>query len=107
MVQPKIGMMRNIAHASTACRNLNAGSARYGSSIAHILENGPDDVRKVVVNGFIRSIRNQKQRSFANVGDGSTNKPLQAILTPEQAERSEIGPAHCSTAIADQLLQTG
>lgn len=92
MVQPKARLIRSITQASTKCRYSHTRSAPHGASIAHILENGPEDSGKVVVNGFIRSIRNQKQRSFANVGDGTTTKSLQAILTPEQAERSELGP---------------
>jgi hypothetical protein len=38
------------------------------------------------VNGFVRSVRKQKKFAFAAIGDGSTLKPLQAVLTPEQAE---------------------
>jgi hypothetical protein len=70
-------------------RSIHAHSASNKSSIAHILDKGPENAEKVVVNGFIRSIRNQKQRSFASIGDGSTLEPLQALLTPEQAQRSE------------------
>jgi len=57
------------------------------SSIAHLLDKGPARPEKVVVNGFIRSIRNQKQHSFAAIGDGSTLEPLQALLSPAQAQR--------------------
>ncbi|KAE9369073.1 asparaginyl-tRNA synthetase [Stipitochalara longipes BDJ] len=57
------------------------------STIAHLLDQGPKDREKVIVNGFIRSIRNQKQRSFASVGDGSSLEPLQALLTPQQSAR--------------------
>lgn len=40
----------------------------------------------VTVAGFIRTIRNQKQRSFVELGDGSTLFPLQAVLSPSQAK---------------------
>jgi hypothetical protein len=59
-------------------------------SIAQLLDLGPVNSGNVIVNGFIRSIRNQKQRSFASIGDGSTLEPLQALLTPEQAQRLEL-----------------
>ena len=55
--------------------------------IARLLASLPDDPENVVVNGFVRSIRNQKQRSFASIGDGSSLEPLQAILNPQQAQR--------------------
>lgn len=35
--------------------------------------------------GFIRSVRKQKRFAFAEITDGSTVQPLQAILKPEQA----------------------
>ncbi len=63
-------------------------------SIAQVLDIGPADSDKVVINGFIRSIRNQKQRSFASIGDGSSLEPLQALLTPEQAQRLELPTCH-------------
>ena len=41
----------------------------------------------VTVHGWVRSVRKQKQISFANINDGSCVKGLQAILNPEQAEK--------------------
>jgi aspartyl/asparaginyl-tRNA synthetase len=40
----------------------------------------------VTVNGFVRSVRRQKRTAFAAIGDGSSLKSLQAVLTPEQAD---------------------
>jgi asparaginyl-tRNA synthetase len=37
------------------------------------------------VNGFIRSVRKQKRFAFAEISDGSTVEPMQAILKPAQA----------------------
>lgn len=48
---------------------------------------------EVVINGYIQSIRNQKQRSFAAIGDGSSMQTLQALLTPEQAKGVSYGNA--------------
>jgi hypothetical protein len=55
-------------------------------TVAKLLNSSPSD-RSVAVNGFIRSIRNQKARSFAVIGDGTSLEPLQALLTPVQAQR--------------------
>jgi len=41
--------------------------------------------KEVTVQGFIRSVRKQKRFAFAEITDGSTVQPLQAILKPEQA----------------------
>ena len=40
----------------------------------------------ITVEGSIRTIRNQKQRSFVEIGDGSTAHSLQAVLDPRLAE---------------------
>ncbi|KAI9816545.1 MAG: Asparaginyl-tRNA synthetase [Pycnora praestabilis] len=45
----------------------------------------------LTVNGFVRSVRNQKRMSFAVIGDGSTIEPLQAVLTSSQAEGLSTG----------------
>lgn len=56
-------------------------------SIAKFLEWKPQaEVRDVVVNGFIRSVRSMKARSFVALGDGSSLAPLQAIVPTDQAE---------------------
>jgi asparaginyl-tRNA synthetase len=44
------------------------------------------DASQVSVNGWIRSVRKQKQVAFATVNDGSTLKGIQAILDTDQAE---------------------
>lgn len=41
--------------------------------------------QEVRINGFIRSVRKQKRFAFAEISDGSTVEPLQAILKPAQA----------------------
>jgi asparaginyl-tRNA synthetase len=45
------------------------------------------DFENVTVRGWIRSVRKQKQVSFATVNDGSTLKGIQAILNEEDAEK--------------------
>lgn len=41
--------------------------------------------QEISINGFIRSVRKQKRFAFAELSDGSTIQPVQAILKPEQA----------------------
>lgn len=55
-------------------------------SVAKLLATPADDGERHVY-GFVRSIRKQKTRAFAAIGDGSSLEPLQALLTPTQAER--------------------
>ncbi|KAJ5574160.1 Nucleic acid-binding OB-fold [Penicillium hispanicum] len=57
--------------------------------------NGPCSLedQEIKVNGFIRSVRKQKRFAFAEISDGSTLKPLQAILKPAQAADLSTGAA--------------
>lgn len=41
--------------------------------------------QEVRMHGFIRSVRKQKRIAFAEISDGSTIEPVQAILQPAQA----------------------
>jgi hypothetical protein len=102
MVGPKRHLVRCVGRAlnhGRAFHTIPSSQTPKQSSIAHLLDNGPPDSENVVINGFIRSIRNQKQRSFASVGDGSSLEPLQAILTPAQAQRSDPIPVYQNTTI--------
>ncbi|KAH8552583.1 asparaginyl-tRNA synthetase [Umbelopsis sp. PMI_123] len=45
----------------------------------------------VSINGWIRSVRSQKNVSFANVNDGSNLKGIQAILNNDQAKNLTTG----------------
>ncbi|KAJ5693008.1 hypothetical protein N7462_002431 [Penicillium macrosclerotiorum] len=66
---------------------------------AHILQvskaDGPCSLedKEIKVNGFIRSVRKQKRFAFAEISDGSTLEPLQAILKPAQAADLSTGTA--------------
>lgn len=56
-------------------------------NIATILATPPrNGGHTVTVEGSIRTVRNQKQRSFVELGDGSTAYPLQAVLDPQLAD---------------------
>jgi hypothetical protein len=52
----------------------------------------PDEA--LTLNGFVRSVRKQKRVAFAAIGDGSSLKTVQAVLTPEQADGSVSRPRH-------------
>ena len=65
-------------HTSTFLRSI--------PKIADILSTPPTiDPQSITVTGSIRTIRNQKYRSFLELGDGSTSHSLQAVLQPSQA----------------------
>lgn len=48
-------------------------------------ESGRNEDREIRLQGLIRNVRKQKKVAFAEVSDGSTIWPVQAILTPEHA----------------------
>lgn len=53
---------------------------------------------QLTVNGYIRSVRKQKRVAFAAIGDGSTLKTVQAVLSPQLAEGSVSSPhVNCNT----------
>ncbi|KAI9049409.1 hypothetical protein LZ554_006443 [Drepanopeziza brunnea f. sp. 'monogermtubi'] len=86
-VWPRTGLIRGIVKGSTQRRH----NSRF--SVAHLLEDGPENGSKVVVDGYIRSVRKQKDLSFAHIGDGTTVKSIQAVMKPEQALSLNTGAA--------------
>lgn len=60
--------------------------------------------QEVKVNGFIRSVRKQKRFAFAEISDGSTVEPLQAILKPSQAAEYVV-PRGCDAQLASVTNQ--
>lgn len=88
---------RNLLHLrQSACSRQEYSSDRGGGpslanpSIASVLAlrpdpNGPQRTQ-VTVAGFVRTIRNQKQRSFVELGDGSTVYALQAVVPPSHTK---------------------
>lgn len=83
------GFLRSVSHAR-GIHSVKDSSHTPPSLIARLLDSAPPNPDKVVINGFVRSIRNQKMRSFASIGDGSSLEPMQALLTPAQAQRSVV-----------------
>ena len=69
-----------------------SSSSALPLTIAALFRNPPDKPNDVVtVNGWVRSVRRMKNVSFANVSDGSTIQPLQAVLTKDQAQGLAMG----------------
>ncbi len=79
-------LQRCLGVASSHGRRLYHSSGSSCLTVAKLLDS-PASEENVTVNGFIRSIRNQKARSFVVIGDGTSLEPLQALLTPAQAQR--------------------
>lgn len=71
---------------NTAFRSLHTARQILPRTIKSVLEDQTISDAQVSVNGWIRSVRSQKQVSFANINDGSNLKGIQAILTTEQAK---------------------
>lgn len=57
-------------------------------SIASVLALPPltegHDPHDITISASVRTVRNQKKRSFVELGDGSTIHSLQAVLEPSQ-----------------------
>jgi hypothetical protein len=72
----------------------NISEPHYISNIAALLYALPDatqhEPRSLAVKGFVRSVRKQKNIAFLAIGDGSTFQPLQAVLSPEQAQGYDV-----------------
>jgi aspartyl/asparaginyl-tRNA synthetase len=74
----------------TAIRRLHTARQSLPKTIKSILNDQSPIDTSVSINGWIRSVRTQKNVSFANVNDGSNMKGIQAILTNDQAKRFEL-----------------
>ncbi|EER23240.1 asparaginyl-tRNA synthetase [Coccidioides posadasii str. Silveira] len=65
----------------------------FEASQPSLSDNTSLDHREVVIRGLVRSVRKQKHWAFAEISDGSTIQPVQAILSPEQAADLTTGGA--------------
>ena len=74
-----------LSHSSPI--NSRSGALRCAQILQSAKQNAPCSLedQEIKVNGFIRSVRKQKRFAFAEISDGSTIEPLQAILKPAQA----------------------
>ena len=75
---------------SSRSRQIHNSPQNSAIPIAQLLARAPDQSANpdtIEVNGRVRSVRRQKTRAFASIGDGTSLEPLQAVLTPEQAEK--------------------
>lgn len=92
----------NARPATLRCAQILHSSKQNASSL---------EDQEIKVNGFIRSVRKQKRFAFAEISDGSSVEPLQAILKPAQAAEyvpitpkapaySRIGPNTIASLLA-------
>lgn len=81
---PKIMNRFNIPKLLQKANYSTSKSILPNKTIKTILK---EDGTNVAVRGWIRSVRKQKQVSFATVNDGSNLKGIQAILNGEDAEK--------------------
>lgn len=73
--------------SASASASASASDNVASRSVARLLEWKPqEEVRDVVVNGFVRSVRSMKSRSFVALGDGSSLASLQALVPTNQAQ---------------------
>ncbi|KAI8891015.1 asparagine--tRNA ligase [Backusella circina FSU 941] len=79
--------MNRLPHLIKTC-SYSTRSLLPNKTIKSVL-NG--EATQVSVNGWIRSVRKQKQVAFATVNDGSTLKGIQAILDTDKAEALTTG----------------
>ncbi|TAQ85374.1 hypothetical protein B7494_g6303 [Chlorociboria aeruginascens] len=93
MIQPRISRCIQGALHHSRRKHTSSQHANAPLSVSRLLETQPIDPENITINGFVRSIRNQKLRSFAAIGDGSSLRPLQALLTPQQAQGLSTGTA--------------
>lgn len=80
-------LTRRYATGGSGSASASASASVASRSIARLLEWKPqEEVRDVVVNGFVRSVRSMKSRSFVALGDGSSLASLQALVPTNQAQ---------------------
>lgn len=77
----------NAPQANSSIRLLSTlqKPANIASLLRFSAENVEEGSPEIEVNGYVRTIRKQKRIAFAAVGDGSSLRPVQAVLTPDQA----------------------
>ncbi|KXH34905.1 asparaginyl-tRNA synthetase [Colletotrichum simmondsii] len=60
-------------------------------TVAQFLQWKPEtEVKDVVVNGYVRSVRNMKTDRFVNIGDGSSRSPIQALVSRSDEESANL-----------------
>ncbi|GAP90835.1 putative asparaginyl-tRNA synthetase [Rosellinia necatrix] len=73
---------------------LRAFLSTLPNSISGLLDFTPaEPVENVKIDGYVRSVRAQKHVHFVSLGDGSSLKPLQAVVPVDKAEGLTIGAA--------------
>jgi asparaginyl-tRNA synthetase len=67
-----------------------ASTQHKPANIATLLKSAAESTQsgspEIQVKGYVRTIRKQKRIAFAAIEDGSSLQPIQAVLTPDQAQ---------------------
>ena len=75
------------SHTRLQLRRSSALHASDRPNIATLLATAAgNEGHATTATGAVRTIRNQKHRSFLELGDGSTARSLQVVLDPSQTE---------------------
>jgi hypothetical protein len=67
-------------------QGISGGMGRYVSTVANCIRNATFG-GTFAINGWVTSVRKQKNIAFIQVNDGSTVRPLQLVASPNTAER--------------------
>lgn len=76
-----------LAHSATVTEAAQPAQPSDLQKHVKLLETPPQNGTTVKLAGLVRSIRKQKKFAFAHLSDGTTLAPIQAVLSPEQAEQ--------------------
>ncbi|KAF2864643.1 hypothetical protein BDV95DRAFT_555765 [Massariosphaeria phaeospora] len=89
------------AHAPRPCR-LRCSSTLRPTNIAALLATTShprpqQPGQTLTLNGWVHTVRKQKRVAFAAIGDGSSMRTVQLVLSPEQADGLSTGTAVAAT----------
>ncbi|KAF2835926.1 mitochondrial carrier [Patellaria atrata CBS 101060] len=89
---PFLNQLRSNVRRSSTVTRPNIASLLHPTSSPSTTSK-PSEGATISINGFIRSVRQQKRVAFAAIGDGTTFEPLQVVMSPFLAEGLSIGTA--------------
>ena len=87
-------------------RGIGTQWARRRPRVRELLAAPPQPEEAVVVMGWLRSVRFQKQRAFAHLDDGSAAAGLQVLLRPETTASFDALRAQLSTGCSVRITGT-
>lgn len=95
-----LGAVANRWHAAVVCRAMAGDSGKLERvKVKKILEGQAKVGDKVKVQGWVRTIRDQKRFSFVEVNDGSALSALQVVADADIPSYSEVGKLTTGAAV--------